>query len=70
MQMSEEPETTKTIEYKIVATCARCGYKDSLYNKHSYTKGVPQERTLMWRCMKCDKNNMFKYTVGKEQENA
>lgn len=61
-------KTIKVIEYKIGTRCARCGYKDSIYNKHEYTVGEPQERTVMWRCMKCDKDQIFRYTVGKTKE--
>lgn len=64
---SEEENKTRVIEYKIGTLCARCGYKDSIYNKHEYTKGEPQSRSVMWRCMKCDQDNIFHYTVGKEQ---
>lgn len=63
----QAPPKTRVIEYKIGTTCARCGYKDSIYNKHEFTTGVPQERSIMWRCMKCDNSNIFHYTVGKEQ---
>lgn len=59
--------TTKVIQYKIGTICHRCNYRDSIYNKHEYTEGVPQERSVMWRCSKCDQDNIFHYTVGKNQ---
>lgn len=62
----QAPET-RVIEYKIGTKCANCGYFDSIYNKHEYTKGQPQERSLMFRCLKCDFDNIFHYTVGKKQ---
>jgi RNase P subunit RPR2 len=62
----DQAPVTKTIEYKIMTKCSRCGYRDSIYNKHEFTVGEPQNRNVMWVCMRCDKQQMFKYTVGKK----
>lgn len=63
---NDQAPKTKVIEYKIATRCFRCNYMDSIYNKHEFTTGEPQERSVMWRCTKCDQDNLFHYTVGKK----
>lgn len=66
----QAPPTTRVIEYKIGTRCAKCNYYDTIYNKHEYTTGIPQERSLVWACQKCDFHNIYHYTVGGETNNV